>query len=488
MKYLAIDLGASSGRGIIGNFNGEKLTLSEIHRFSNDPVILNGSLHWDILRIFFEIKNAIGKCAVSEDFDISSIAIDTWGVDYGLLDKNGKLIGNPYHYRNCRTDDIQPKAFNVVPKEEVYSRTGIQFMNFNTLFQLYAEMLENKNAFDQADKLLFTPDLLGYFLTGEKQTEYTIASTGALLNAKTRNWDIELIKKFGIPERLFTEISMPGTTVGKLLPSITEEYGGKLHANVVHAAAHDTASAVVAVPAEGDDFVYISSGTWSLMGTELKEPSTTGKSFECAFTNEGGYGGTIRYLKNIMGLWLEQESKRQWAREGIKVTYDELSDMAVASKPLQSLINPADQIFSAPGNMPKRIAEYCKNSGQHVPENMGEIVRCIFDSLALMYRHTVEQIDSIKGHRTPFINIVGGGTKEGPLCQFAADACGRPVLAGPTEATALGNIAVQAIAQGEIKDLSEARQVIRNSFDIVTYEPKNTEMWDEAYERFLKLM
>lgn len=487
MKYLAIDLGASSGRGIIGEFNGDKLSLREIHRFSNDPVTLNGSLHWDILRILFEIKNAIGKCAISDDADTSSIAIDTWGVDYGLLDKNGRLLGNPYHYRNDRTEGIQEKVFDIVPSKEVYSRTGIQFMNFNTLFQLRAELLENPKAFDQADKLLFTPDLLGYFLTGEKQTEYTIASTGALLNAKTRDWDFELMKKLGIPERIFTDISMPGSVVGSILPSITEEYGGKFKAKVVHAAAHDTASAVVAVPAEKDDFVYISSGTWSLMGAELDEPNTSEKSFEYAFTNEGGYGRKIRYLKNIMGLWLEQESRRQWAREGTKVSYDELSDMAMNSKPLQCLINPADQIFSAPGNMPKRIADYCRDSGQHVPENMGEIVRCIFDSLAMMYRHTAEQIDAVKGHRTPFINIVGGGTKEKPLCQLAADACGRPVIAGPTEATAIGNIAVQAIANGEIKDLSEARQVVRRSFDVAEYEPKDTEMWDEAYERFLKL-
>lgn len=488
LKMLAIDLGASSGRGIIGKFDGEKFTLAENHRFPSEPVTLAGSFNWDIMRIFHEIKTAINKCALSDDRDIKSIGIDTWGVDYGLLDKHGKLLTNPVHYRDDRTIGIQEQAFRTVPAEKLYGTTGIQFMDFNTVFQLVAELRDNPELVAAADKLLFIPDLLNYFLTGVKQTEYTIASTGAMLDAKTRDWAWDVIDAYGIPRRLLTDIKTPGTKVGKLLKSLTDELGD-INADVINIAAHDTASAVCAVPAKGEDFVYISSGTWSLMGTEIPEPIINEKAFEYNFTNEGGYGHTIRFLKNIMGLWIEQESRRQWIREGTKYTFDELSDMAMASKPCQSLINPDDPAFVAPGNIPRRICEYCKKTGQHVPENKGEIVRAIFDSLALRYRWAVEAIDDMKGKRTPFINIVGGGVKERPLCQLCADSCNRPVYAGPVEATAIGNIAVQTIAAGELKDLSEARHVIRNSFEIQEYHPSgSTEMWDEAYERFKKLI
>ena len=488
LKMLAIDLGASSGRGIIGKFDGERLTLEENHRFASEPVTIAGSFNWDIMRIFHEIKQAINKCALSADKDIKSIGIDTWGVDYGLLDRKGKLLTNPVHYRDGRTLNIQPEAFRTVPADKLYGTTGIQFMDFNTVFQLVAELRDNPELCAAADKLLFIPDLLNYFLTGEKHTEYSIASTGALLDAKARNWAWDIIDAFGIPKRWFSDIVMPGSTVGPLLPSLRDELGD-IRANVVNVAAHDTASAVVAVPAKGDDFVYISSGTWSLMGTEIPEPIITDSSFEYNFTNEGGYAGSIRFLKNIMGLWIEQESRRQWKREGMSYTFDELSDMAMASKPCQSLINPDDPAFVAPGNMPKRICEYCEKTGQHVPETVGEIVRAIFDSLALRYRWAVEAIDDMKGKRTPFINIVGGGCKEAPLCQLCADSCSRPVYAGPVEGTAIGNILVQAIAAGEIKDLYEARHVIRNSFEIKEYLPKgNADMWDEAYSRFLQLI
>lgn len=487
MKMLAIDLGASSGRGIVGEFDGKKLTLNEIHRFSNDPVMVGNTFHWDTLRIFFEIKAALNKCALSDDRDIKSVAIDTWGVDYGLLDRNGRLLGNPHNYRDTLTDNIQEYAYKKVPVSEFYGTTGIQLININTVFQLLARLREDPSALDKAEKLLFMPDLLNYFLTGEMRTEYTIASTGALLDAKTRNWAFDMIEKFGIPSKIFTDISMPGTKVGKLRSSIVEEFGGTMSPDIYLTASHDTASAVAAVPANGNDFTYISSGTWSLMGTELDAPNTEKAALEYGFANEGGVGGKIRFLKNIMGLWLEQESRRQWAREGKKYSYDELSDMAVASKPLRSFIDPADNRFAAPGNMPKRIADFCRETNQPVPETVGEIVRCIFDSLAMKYRQTAEQIDLLKGHRVPFINIVGGGTKEAPLCRFAASACGRPVIAGPTEATAIGNLAVQAIGLGEIGSLSEAREVVRNSFDVKEYEPENTDMWDDGYERFLKI-
>ena len=484
---LAIDLGASSGRGIVGRFDGKKLSLEENHRFSNDPVIASGTFYWDILRIFFEIKNSIRKCALSADKDIKSIGIDTWGVDFGLLDAQGKMLGNPVHYRDSRTEGIQDYAFSKISPDKLYGRTGIQFINFNSIFQLLSMLKADPGALDKAETLLFVPDLLNYFLTGQKQTDYSVASTGALLDVETRRWAFDIIEELGIPKKIFTDIYEPGTVIGKMLPQICEDTG-IYDANVVHVAAHDTASAVVSVPAVGDEFIYISSGTWSLMGTELKKPIATKEAQGFGFANEGGAKGTIRFLKNIMGLWLEQESKRQWEREGEKTTYDQLSEMAMASKPFQSIINPDDQSFVAPGNLPKRIMEYCEKTGQHVPETKGEIVRCIFESLALRYRWTVEGMDKMMDRRTPFINIVGGGTKEPPLCQFTADACGRPVYAGPTEATAIGNLAVQMMAAGEISTLAEAREVVRNSFDVKCYEPKNTDGWDDAYERFLKLI
>ncbi|MBR5515831.1 MAG: rhamnulokinase [Clostridia bacterium] len=486
-KMLAIDLGASSGRGIVGRFDGSKLTLEENHRFSNDPVIAGGTFYWDILRIFFEIKNSIRKCALSADKDIASIGIDTWGVDFGLIDKQGKMLGNPVHYRDARTMDYENWAFEKITKEAMFEKTGIAHINFNSVFQLMSALRANPKAFDQADKLLFIPDLLNYFLTGQAKTEYTVASTGGLLDVKNRNWAMDMIAELGIPTNMFTEIAQPGTVLGKLLPQISEDTG-IYDANVVHVAAHDTASAVVSVPAKGDDFIYISSGTWSLMGMELNEPNPTIEAMNCGFTNEGGTNGKIRFLRNIMGLWLEQESKRQWEREGEKTTYDQLSDMAMASEAHKCFINPDDPSFMAPGNLPRRVAEFCEKTGQYVPQTKGEIIRCIFESLALKYRWTVENMDEMMGKNTPFINIVGGGTKEAPLCQFTADACKRPVYAGPTEATSIGNLLVQLMAAGQVKDLSQARQVVRDSFEIKCYEPKDADKWDAAYERFLKLL
>ncbi|MBQ8249743.1 MAG: rhamnulokinase [Clostridia bacterium] len=487
LKMLAIDLGASSGRGIVGSFDGKKLTLEENHRFPNEPVTVAGTFTWDTLRIFHEIKNSIRKCALSEDKDIRSIGIDTWGVDFGLIDKTGRLMANPVHYRDTRTEGIIEYADKFVPRSELYNVTGLQFQNFNTVYQILASMRDEPMYINNAQKLLFTPDLLNYFLTGEMRCEYTIASTGAILDAKKRDFAYDLLKKFGIPSGIFAPIVQPGSVVGPLLPQVLEEVGN-INAQVVNVAAHDTASAVVAVPATSDDFIFLSSGTWSIMGSEVKEPIISDASFKYNFTNEGGVENTIRFEKNITGLWLKQESKRQWEREGKNYTHDQLSDMALASKPLQSLIDPDDALFATPGNLPKRIAEYCKATGQHVPEDAGEIMRCIFESLALRYRYTAEKIDEMKGHKTPFINIIGGGTKEGLLCQFAADACGRPVHAGPVEATAIGNIMAQAIAAGELKNVAEAREVVRNSFEIEYYEPKNTESWDEGYERFKKLI
>ncbi|MCR5353476.1 MAG: rhamnulokinase [Clostridiales bacterium] len=487
LKMLAIDLGASSGRGIVGKFDGNKISLEENHRFTNDPVNIGGALFWDTLKLFTEIKKAISNCVLSENKDIKSISIDTWGVDFGFLDEDGMLIGNPYNYRDPRlTQALMEEVFSVVPKEELYKVTGTQFLNFNSIYQLYS-FKKSPYVLQNAKDVLFIPDLLKYFLTGVKQTEYTIASTSQLIDAKTRSWAWDVIDKLGFDRKIFGQIVNPGESAGKLLPHVIEEVGST-DAQVIACASHDTASAVVAVPAKTDDFVYISSGTWSLMGKEIPEPITNDLSYGYNMTNEGGTEGKIRFLKNIMGLWIEQESRRQWAREGEKISFDELSNMAMASKPLACFINPSDLVFQTPGNMPERIVEYCRKTGQYVPQTKGEIVRCIFDSLAMCYRMTCEGIDEITGSKAPFINIVGGGTKEVPLCRLTSDACKRPVVTGPVEATALGNIAIQAIAAGEIKDVKQAREVIANSFELSYFEPHDADMWDDGYERFKKII
>lgn len=487
LKMLAIDLGASSGRGIVGAFDGKKIEIAENHRFPNEPVNTNGSFNWDILRIFHEIKTSISKCVLSDDKDISTIGIDTWGVDYGYIDKNGNLMANPYHYRDSRTDGIQPYAFETVPFEELYGITGIQTMNFNTIYQLVADLRDRPYIVENAERLLFTPDLLNYFLTGQKFTEYTIASTGAVLDAKKREISKELLKRFGIDENLFSPVVMPGHKIGKLTPQLISELGN-VNATVVNIAAHDTASAVIAVPAKrGDDFVYISSGTWSLMGVENDEPVINEKSMKFNLTNEGGAGGKIRFLKNIMGLWLEQESRRQWKREGSNYTFDELTELALQSKPFACFIDPNDTLFSPAGDMPGRIREFCKRTNQYVPTTVGEIVRCIFESLALCYRNTIESIESMTGKKYSSINIVGGGTKEKILCQWAADASNRTVYAGPVEATAIGNIVMQAITAGEIADIWQGREIITNSFDVKVYDSKYNDAWEEAYQRYLNI-
>ena len=486
LKMLAIDLGASSGRGIVGSFDGKKIELKENHRFTNDPVMVNGRFTWDIIRIFHEIKHSIRKTHLDGD-NVKTIGIDTWGVDYGFIDRHGRMIGNPTHYRDVRTDGICDYVNKLVSLDKIYESTGIQSLNFNTIYQLAAEKRDNPEIFDIAEKLLFIPDLLGYFLTGKAKTEYTIASTGAVLNAESRKYAFDLLDSLGVPQSIFTEIVEPGYNLGKLLPDVKEEVGG-VDADIVKVASHDTASAVLAVPAKSDDFVYISSGTWSLMGMELKAPLINEKTRALNYTNEGGVDGTIRFLKNIMGLWILQESRRQWKREGKEYSFSELAILAKEAKPLQSIIDPDDQLFATQGNMPRRIAEYCQKTGQHVPQSVGETVRCILDSLALRYRYTVKDLSVLSGKTVKAINIVGGGTQDKLLCQITADACGVPVCAGPVEATAIGNIMTQLMSLGEVKDLKEAREIVSASFETVSYNPSGDgAMWDEAFAKFCEL-
>ncbi len=486
MKMLAIDLGASSGRGIVGSFDGERLSLHENHRFSNDPVIVNGRMYWDILRIFYEIKQSITKTVLDGD-QIRSIGIDTWGVDYALLDRNGKMLANPTHYRDVRTVGIPEAVSKTLPLDTLYQTAGIQTMNFNTIFQLAADLCEDPMIFEKASRMLNIPDLLNYFLTGKMANEYTILSTGALLDAKKRDYAFDLLDKLGIPRHLFGSIVNPGHRLGKLLPQVLEETG-KTDAEVVTVASHDTASAVIAVPTQEDDFIYISSGTWSLMGTELKAPLINADSQRLNLTNEGGAMGTIRFLKNIMGLWLIQESRRQWKREGNEYSFAQMEAWARECKPFRSLINPDDPSFATPGNMPEKIREYCRRTNQPVPETVGEVVRCIYESLALKYRNTASSIEELMGRKAKVIHVVGGGTKDRFLSQMTADACGIPVAAGPEEATAIGNLMMQAIAAHEVADMKEARQVVAASFELKRYEPSpDRDMWDEAYARFCAL-
>lgn len=486
-KFLAIDLGASSGRGIIGSIENGKITLRELHRFSNDPVMTPAGFFWDTYRLLFEIKTAINKAALEGELD--TIGIDTWGVDYAYIDKAGAMLSPAYHYRDLRTAETMPLVHEIVPSDELYKITGIEEMSFNTVFQIAADLKNRPWLVANAEKILFTPDLLGYLLTGKCASEYTIASTSALMNASERDFSPELIDKLGIPAHIFAPVVQPGNVLGELDDKTSSETGAK-GVKVVNIGSHDTSSAVLAVPAEGEDFLFISSGTWSLMGIESENPVINDVSLKYSFTNEGGVFGRVNIMKNIMGLWLIQESRRQWKREGKNYTFDEMSEAALASQPLRSIINPDDALFATAGDLPGRIREYCRNTNQPEPENVGQIVRCIFESLALRYRWTAEKLEELTGKKYNVINMIGGGTKDELLCTFTANGTGREVYAGPIEATAIGNILMQAYAAGEIKDVHEARDIVRNSFEIKKYAPdtSDAEGWQKAYEKFCKLI
>ena len=487
MKVLAFDYGASSGRAILGEYDGNKITLTEIHRFLNEPVEISGTLYWDALRLFHELKQGLLKAQQQGYTDIESLGIDTWGVDYAYLDVNGALFSPQYHYRDGRTEGMEREFFLKMPYSELYALSGIQSQSINTLYQLAADMKYRPFVTDNASCALWTPDLFGYFLTGERVSEYTIASTGGFLDARRRKADSDILSKIGIRADMFPDIVMPGDFSVPLLPEIKEYTGSK--ASFVTVPSHDTASAFLAAPSSSEDAIFLSSGTWSIMGVMADEPVLSAEAMEHGFSNEGGAFGRITLIKNIMGLWIEQESRRQWKREGKSYTFDELSAAAGEAQPLRSLINPFDPIFTPEGNMPQRIAEYCKKTGQAVPESVGETVRCIFDSLALCYRKTADNIEKLTGKRYNIINIIGGGTKERLLSALTASATGKYVVAGPDEATALGNIAVQAYAAGELSSERDIREAVKRSSAIEEFapDPSVKEMWDEGYERFLSL-
>ncbi len=482
-RVLAADLGASGGRVMLGTYDGTRIGLKELHRFSNDPVFLNGTMYWDFLRQFHEIKQGLIKAKPYGLID--SLGVDTWGVDFGLVDGKGCLLENPVHYRDKRTKGMLGKAFEKIDPDRFYQITGSQFMEINSVFQLLALKEQRPELLDRAEKLLMMPDLFNYFLSGVMAWEYSIASTTQLLDAKGQTWSEEILCCLDLPRRLLGPVVPCGTVLGSLKLEICEELGIN-PAAVIAAAGHDTQSALAAVPAE-EEFVFISCGTWALFGTELSEPLLTPLSRHYNITNEGGVEGRTSFLKNIIGLWLIQESRRQWIREGREYDFGRLEKMAAEAKSFQAFIDPDDPVFIPAGNIPERIQEYCRKTGQKELKKEGEIVRCIDESLAFKYRDAFEEISRCTGKEYKVIHMVGGGTQSGLLCQMTANACGCRVLAGPTEATVLGNMAVQLMALGELTSLSKAREVIKNSVEVKVYEPQDIEAWDKAYERFKKI-
>lgn len=484
-RVLAFDFGASSGRAIIGCFDGDKITLQEVHRFSNDPVSVGGTVYWDVLRLFYEIKQGIIKAKIAGGFD--SIGIDTWGVDFGLIDSEGKLMENPVHYRDARTVGLVDEAFKTMPKEKLYGITGIQFMELNTLFQLISLKKYRPWMLERAEKMLFMPDLFGYMLTGKMCAEYSIASTSQLIDLDKRTWSKEILDAFGIKEELFAPLVQPGTVLGELSKEICEECGVD-PVPVISVCGHDTQSAITSVPCEDGGFAFLSSGTWSLFGTELDKPIVNETSMNINITNEGGFGGSTGFLKNIIGLWLIQESRRQWKREGTEYSYADLEKLALAAEPFKCFIDPDAPEFVPHGNIPERVRDFCRKTGQYVPETVGEIMRCIYESLAMKYRLTFEKLRECTERDYPVIHVIGGGTKDGLLCQMTANSCDRTVKAGPIEATVMGNVAVQLMSDGSVEDIGQARKIVAASSELKTFEPIDTDKWAKAYEDFIKVI
>lgn len=484
-RVLAFDFGASSGRAIIGCFDGDKITLEEVHRFSNDPVSVGGTVYWDVLRLFYEIKQGIVKAKIAGGFD--SIGIDTWGVDFGLIDSEGKLMENPVHYRDTRTAGLIDESFKTMPKEKLYGITGIQFMELNTLFQLISLKKYRPWMLERADKMLFMPDLFGYMLTGKMCAEYSIATTSQLIDLETKSWSEEILDAFGIKKSLFAPLVKSGTVLGELSKEVCEECG-VAPVPVISVCGHDTQSAITSVPCEDGNFAFLSSGTWSLFGTELEKPIVNETSMNINITNEGGFDGSTGFLKNIIGLWLIQESRRQWKREGEEYSYADLEKLALAAEPFRCFIDPDAPEFVPHGNIPERVREFCRRTGQHVPQTVGEVMRCIYESLAMKYRLTFEKLRECTKRDYPVIHVIGGGTKDGLLCQMTANSCDRTVKAGPIEATVMGNVAVQLMSDGSVEDIGQARKIVADSSELKTFEPKDTDKWAEAYGDFLRIV
>jgi rhamnulokinase len=488
-NYLAIDLGAESGRTIVGSLEDDHLTLAETHRFANGPVRLPDGLHWDVLRLWSEIKTGIGISSTKFNKKLDSMGLDTWGVDFALLDKRGALLSNPFHYRDERIDGMLEEAFRCMSAADIFANTGIQFMQINTLYQLLAMSLQKSPLFDVAEKFVTIPDLFNYWLSGEITNEFTNTTTTQCFDPRRRDWATPVLHAMGIPARLFGPVTDSGTPIGTLLPRLAEETGAS-GVQIVVPACHDTGSAVVAVPAlaGNQDFAWISSGTWSIMGAEVFEPHVDERALQYNFTNEGGVFGTWRLSKNIMGLWLVQECRREWAHQGEELSYDEMTRLAAEAGLFLSVIDPDFEGFLHPGDMPSRIQKYCADTNQAVPQTKGQILRIALEGIALKYRLVLERLEELTGKRLGPIHIIGGGTKNRLLNQFAADATCRVVITGPVEATAIGNILMQAIGLKHLGSLAEARSVVRTSFTPEAYEPQKAADWDDAYSRLQKVM
>ncbi|MCQ5387075.1 rhamnulokinase [Hungatella hathewayi] len=484
-QVLAVDYGASGGRVMLGGFDGTSFTISELHRFSNDPVILGDTMYWDVLRLFFEMKQGIVKSKTHGA--ISGIGVDTWGVDFGLLDRKGNLLDNPVHYRDGRTAGMMDETFKIVGRDRLYEETGNQFMEINTLFQLMAVKAGRPELLERTDSLLLMPDLFQYFLSGTKISEKSIASTTQMMDMRQGGWASGLLETLGLRAGMMRDILPGAVKTGSLRPGLQKELGVPA-VDVIAVAGHDTESAMAAVPARGDDFLFISCGTWGLLGTELKEPVIDERSRQFNITNEAGLEGKYAFLKNIIGLWLIQESRRQWIREGKEYGFGELEAMAVGQEPLKYLINPDAPEFVPSGDIPERIREFCRRTGQPVPQTEGEIVCCIDQSLALAYRKAMDEIKACTGKQYPVIHLIGGGAQSGLLCQMTANACGLPVVAGPVEATVYGNAMAQFLALGELGSLAQARNALADTLDQIVYEPHDKALWEEAYERYKEIL
>jgi rhamnulokinase len=490
MKLVAIDLGASGGRALVGSLvsrpSGAVLEMEEIHRFPHGPVYVphdrGRTLYWDGILLWNEIQGGLRRAAQVHGRP-DGIGVDTWGVDFGLLDRRGELLGDPVCYRDSRTEGMVEAACSTLGAEEIFRRTGLQFMPFNTLYQLMGLTAQGSSFLPLADRLLMMPDLFHYWLCGNKSAEYTIASTSQMVNASTRQWDREMLDSLGLPHAFLPPIVEPGSKLGTIRPSVAEETGLAPDVPVICPAGHDTASAVVATPGEGEDWAFLSAGTWCLFGAEVPQPHLEPSVLEAGFGNEGGVRGTTRLLRNITGLWLVQECRRYWSAQGQDLGYSELARLASEARPFVALIDPDDPAFAQPTRMPQAIADYCARTGQEAPGSAGEFVRVALEGIALTVRLRWDQLQRILGRELRVLHVVGGGTQNTLLCQFIADALGRPVLVGPTEATAMGNALVQAVGLGAL-DYDEARAVVRRSIQLVEYQPCNTTAWEDAYARF----
>ena len=487
--YLAVDLGAESGRVVAGLFDGSRVELKEVHRFPNGPVALADTLRWDVLRLWSEIQAGAARAAETFASSVRSIGVDTWGVDYVLMSASDEMLGHPYHYRDSRTAGLLAKATTRVPKPEIFAATGLQFMEINTLYQLLAVQQSSPQLLDLADRLLLMPDFFHWCLSGSRVVEFTNATTTQCFHPVEGQWSFDLLRRFDLPTHIFGQVVPPGTKLGALRAGVASATGlGRI--DVVAPATHDTGSAVAAVPTENTgrpNWAYISSGTWSLIGLEVKEAVLSDKALAYNVTNEGGIDGTYRLLKNVMGLWLVQECRRSLERQGKRLDYATLVREAAQAAPFRSLVDPDDAGFLKPDDMPTALKQWCRNSGQPVPETIGELVRCALESLALKYRMVLERLEELSGTPVEVIHIVGGGSQNELLNQFTADACRRPVIAGPVEATALGNVLVQARTAGEVGSLADIRGVVRASYDLRRYEPTESRQWQEALERFRAL-